>query len=323
VVRDAVRDNVAVMEGRPPRPLRRGRRLGEALLRQYRLVGAPGLLFLAIALTSTGGQDAGARAAGLTLEALSTRVAFSAPVSPDAPFPLEVRRIVLDPGHGGVDPGASGSHDLAEKDLTLDIAQRLRALLEESGFDVVMTRERDESVSLRERALLANRVRGDLFVSVHVNAIPGPEPCGMEVYYLGATDDPRARELADLENREAGYALTDLRRLLDGLYAHVRREESRVFAHVVREGLAAFLRYAHPGIKDNGVKTAPFLVLTATEMPGLLAEVSCLSNEPQAQLLTERGHRQSLARGLFVGIRAYAEARTRHAPSGPDKGARS
>jgi N-acetylmuramoyl-L-alanine amidase len=312
------------MEGRAPRPLRRGRRLGQTLLRQYRLVVGPGLLFLAIALTSTAGHETRGVPGAVTLEALSTRLAFSVPpAAATPPFPLEVRRVVLDPGHGGPDPGAAAPDGLAEKDLTLDVARRLRLLLEESGFDVVLTRERDEGVSLRERALLANRVRGDLFVSIHVNAIPGPEPCGMEVYYLGPADDPRGQALVDLENRESGYALADLRRLLDGLYAHVRQAESEAFARVARQGLATYLARAHPAIKDNGVKTAPFLVLTATEMPGILTEVSCLSNEPQAQLLAEPGHRQSIARGLFVGIRAYAEARTRRPPGSPDKGASS
>lgn len=310
LVREAVRENLEVIQGRPG-AFRRRRRLRDAAERHYRLVLAPLLLFTAIGVLSTGSSESRSlslRAA--SLEALSTRLAFSAPQAVDAAaFPLGVRTIVLDPGHGGSDPGAQTPDDLLEKDITLDVAQRLGALLRDSAFEVVMTREDDTMVSLRERALLANGRKGDLFVSIHVNAIPSREECGIETYYVGTTDDPRIQHLAGLENREPGYSLADFRRLLEGLYVHVRQQESRQFAEVVQRGLVTFLERIDPGVKDNGVKTAPFVVLVATEMPGVLAELSCLSNEAQARLLADPRHRQAIARGLFVGIRAYAETR--------------
>lgn len=324
MVRAAVRENVDTLRGLPPPALRRPRRIRDALLRHYRSVLAPALLLLAVGVLGAGGTGLreGGPAGSLESLAASLTRSMSPPVAA-ATFPLAVRRIVLDPGHGGLDPGSLAPNDLAEKDLTLDVAHRLRALLEGSGFAVLLTRERDETVSLRERALLANRGAGDLFVSIHVNAVPGGEPCGMETYHLGATADERARELASLENAESGYTLADLRRLLEGLYAHARQAESRQFAGTVQRGLAAYLTAESPPIKDNGVKTAPFVVLVATEMPGILAEVSCLSNDAQAQLLADPAHRQRIARGLFVGIRAYADARHRPGRTGPPKGATS
>jgi N-acetylmuramoyl-L-alanine amidase len=313
LVHAAVRENLAVMKSVPPPPLRRGRRWLGAAARGYRVLIGPALLLLAVGVLASGTGGAVTPRRGDSLEALSARVAAEVPQPVHAAaFSLGVRRIILDPGHGGDDPGAHAAADFSEKQVTLDVAQRLRALLQESGLDVLMTREHDESVSLRERALFANTARGDLFVSIHVNAVPSRERCGPETYYLGPGEDPWIEQLAVRENQESGYSLVDFRRLLHGLYAHVRREESRRFADAVQRGLVAFLRRSDPGLKDNGVKTAPFLVLVATEMPGVLTELSCLSNdEEQAKGLADPVQRQNIARGLFVGIRAYADARNR------------
>jgi N-acetylmuramoyl-L-alanine amidase len=312
LVHAAVRDNLAVMRGQPPRTLRRGRRWLHVAARGYRALIGPALLLSAIGVLASGTGDAGAPR-GESLEALSARVAAGVPqLIHAAAFPLGVRRIILDPGHGGDDPGAQAALALSEKEVTLDVARRLRALLQESGLDVLMTREHDETVSLRERALFANTARGDLFVSIHVNSVPTRERCGPETYYLGPGEDPWIEQLTVRENRESGYSLGDFRRLLVGLYVHVQREESRRFADAVQRGLVTFLRRGDPGLKDNGVKTAPFIVLVATEMPGILTELSCLSTEEeQAKGLADPVHRQNIARGLFVGIRAYADARNR------------
>ena len=313
LVREAVRENLETIRGRPPQVLRRPRRFRAALLRNARLFVAPVVLALALSVLAAGGSDSrGLPSQPASLEALSASLALSAPrLTVAAAFPLGVRRIVLDPGHGGADSGARTPTDLAEKDLTLDVARRLRALLRESAFEVLLTRDRDDAVSLRERAELANTGKGDLFVSVHVNAIPSGEPCGLATYYLGPTDDPHVQRLAGTENLESGYSLADFRRLLEGVYIHVRQRESRQFAEVVQRGLVTFLARTDAPAKDNGVKTAPFLVLVATEMPGILAELPCLSNGEQARQLADPGYRQAIARGLFVGIRAYAEARNR------------
>ena len=128
----------------------------------------------------------------------------------------------------------------------------------------------------------------------------------METYYLGPTDDPYLTALAASENRDSGYSLADFRRLLEGVYADVRQGESRDLARAVQAELLRTLRDRSPGLEDRGVKTAPFLVLVSTQMPAILAEVSCLSNEEEARRLAEPDYRQQIAAALHAGIRAYA-----------------
>ncbi len=237
------------------------------------------------------------------------------PVDP-AVFNLAVHSVVLDPGHGGSDPGAEGLGGLTEKDLTLDIATRLRDLLEKDAFQVGMTRDRDETLSLRERAAFANARRADLFLSIHVNSIPKPQRRGVETYYLGPTDDPRVTSLAAAENRGSGYSLHDFKNLLEEVYVGVRQSESADFARTVQASLFHSLARANPALEDRGVKSAPFVVLVATEMPGILAEVSCISNDEEVHLLQDSAYRERIAKALFEGIRKYAAARTRSARGG-------
>ncbi len=319
LVSEVVRENVETLHGLPPRPLRksRSRRVRTGLLRGLGLVVAPSLLFVAISALSTGRAE---RPATAPAAAPSSELgSFPAPgaINPAA-FPLAVRKIILDPGHGGNDPGAPTTFGLWEKDITLDVAQRLRLLLVEARFEVLLTRERDETISLRERAQFANFQRGDLFVSIHFNSLPTRSYRGIETYYLGPTKDPHVERLAGAENRESGYSLADFRRLLEGVYVHVRQKESKQFAEAVHRGLATTLVKGNPAIKDSGVKPAPFMVLVATEMPGILAEVCYVSNEEDARLVKEPAYRQEIARALFSGIRAYADARK--TPVGAGKG---
>jgi N-acetylmuramoyl-L-alanine amidase len=317
LVSEVVRENVDTARGLPPRSLRRPRRLPHTALRGFGLVVAPSLLFVAISVVATGHADRPPTTPAAAVAPVA-RAAGPSPATLPAPhainpatFPLEVRKIVLDPGHGGTDPGAPTSVGLGEKDITLDVARRLKALLAQSGFEVLMTREKDETVSLRERGQFANYQKGDLFVSIHFNSLRTRSYRGLETYYLGATNDPHVERLVGAENRGSGYSLADFRRLLEGVYVHVRQTESRQLAETVHRGLAAFLVKGNPAIKDSGVKPAPFLVLVATEMPGILAEVSYLSNEEDARLLAEPAYRAEIARALFQGIRGYADGRNK------------
>lgn len=231
---------------------------------------------------------------------------FEAPAAIDrSVFPLAVRRVVVDAGHGGADHGASSS-DLAEKDITFDIAMRLQKRLEAGGFEVMMTRDSDHLLSLRERVQMANANHADLFISVHVNWFDGTSVPGIETYFLGATEDPELMALAQRENRESGYALGDLRQLLDGVYADFRQDESRRLAGKVQRALYRSLLPVSPELRDRGVKTAPFVVLVATEMPAILAEVSCLSDRREAERLKRPRYRDHIAEALFEGIQAYA-----------------
>lgn len=233
-------------------------------------------------------------------------VSLTAPQPIDAAvFPLAVRKIAIDAGHGGESLGTRAPLGLIEKDLTLDIALRLKKLLEKE-FEIVMTRETDREVSLEERGTFANQQGADIFVSVHLNWIVDRESRGVETYYLGPTDDPYLTELAAKENHESGYSMADMRKLLDRIYADVRQDKSKKLAQVMQSSLFSSLGKINPKIEDRGVKAAPFIVLLSTEMPAILAEVSCLSNEEEARLLTKPLYRQYIAEALAQGVRAYA-----------------
>jgi N-acetylmuramoyl-L-alanine amidase len=221
-------------------------------------------------------------------------------------FPLGVRKIIVDPGHGGKNTGTISPSGLVEKTIALDIAERLSELLKKADFEVAMTRSGDTFLSLEERAEVANTGEGDLFISVHLNWIETKEVRGIETYYLGPTDDPYLTQLAAAENQDSGYSLANFRKMLDRVFADVRQDESKKLAGSVQRSLYNSLRRVNPTLQDRGVKKAPFIVLTGTEMPAILAEVSCLSNEKEARLLMTPEYRQFIAEALSRGIEGYA-----------------
>ncbi len=221
-------------------------------------------------------------------------------------IPLAVRTIVVDPGHGGKDSGTLlPQFGILEKEITWDIAKRLSDLLG-NEFTVIMTRSGDETVALKDRTEIANNANADLFVSIHVNWLPDREARGFETYFAGATVDPFLKQLAAEENRDSGFSMADTRRLLDGIYSGVRLDESRRVADWVSQSLFDTLRMRNPDVVDRGVMRAPFVVLVATEMPAVLAEVACISNDREARMLGFPWYRQSIAQALYSGIKGYA-----------------
>jgi N-acetylmuramoyl-L-alanine amidase len=214
--------------------------------------------------------------------------------------------VVLDAGHGGAHVGTVSAAGLLEKDITLDLAQRSQRLLIERGFEVVMTRTDDAALSLKDRATTANQQRGDIFVSIHLNALEQAGGPGVETFYLGPSSHPELDAIAAAENQHSGYALADLRTLLDGIYVDARRDESKRLARTVQDAVWRRLRKTDPAMDDRGVKTAPFVVLVATEMPAILAEVSCLSDATEAERLGTAAHRQAIAEALVGGIQAFS-----------------
>ena len=222
-------------------------------------------------------------------------------------FPLSVRKVVIDPGHGGAQHGAVSESGMAEKEISLDIALRLRRLLEGASFEVLMTRETDEAVGLDKRADFANASSADLFVSIHLNWIPRQGLRALETYVLGPTDDPAVTKLAARENRDSVYSLSEYRLLLERIYMDTRQDESRRLAKAIQAELYGSVRRINPLVEDRGVKTAPFVVLVRTEMPAILVEVSCLSNQEEVKLLTNDDYRENIAQALFRGIHSYAD----------------
>jgi N-acetylmuramoyl-L-alanine amidase len=223
-----------------------------------------------------------------------------------AVLPLSVKRIVIDPGHGGKQHGAISESGVSEKDITLDITLRLRRLMENAPFEVLMTRQTDESLSLEKRVDFANTSNADLFVSIHVNWMEPREIRPLETYYVGATNDPAVIKLAGIENRDSGYSLADYRRLLEKIYLDTRRDESYMLAKTINTELYQSLSQINPELENRGVKMAPFAVLVGTQMPAVLAEVSCLSNEDDVKLLTNADYREKIAQALLRGILSYA-----------------
>jgi N-acetylmuramoyl-L-alanine amidase len=222
-----------------------------------------------------------------------------------AAIPLSVKTIVIDAGHGG-EPGTTAASGITEKEITLDVALRLRRLLKDAPFKVLLTRERDRAISLEKRVSFANDNKADLFLSIHVNWMEPHSIRALETYYVGPTDDPAALTLASRENKDSGYSLSDYKKILEKIYVDARRDESHALAKTMQSQLFHALKTKNPDLENRGVKTAPFVVLIGTQMPAILVEVACLSNEAEADLLTKEDYRENIAVALARGIRNYA-----------------
>lgn len=217
---------------------------------------------------------------------------------------LGVHRVVIDPGHGGKDPGAlNRALGLREKDITLDIGKRLNAILNEhKELEVILTRPRDAYVPLEERAAIANSNQGDLFVSIHTNSAPRRSARGIESYYLNITTDPWAMEVAAQENAMSSKSISEMRTILDQILQNSKVSESRIFSQCLQESMVANLKGKYDAIENLGVKKAPFYVLLGAQMPSALVEVSFLSHAAEAKRLATPEYRQAVAAGLYLGV---------------------
>jgi N-acetylmuramoyl-L-alanine amidase len=212
-------------------------------------------------------------------------------------------RIVVDAGHGGWDLGTVGRRGLLEKDVVLEIAQRLGKLLQSRlGTDVVYTRQDDSYIPLDERAGAANQAQADLFVSIHANYSDLPSARGVETYY---TNVFAAGSSQETEPREDGSKALPAP-ALSNVELHEKIEQSRRLAASVQRSLYGTLVSQNAGIRDRGVKEAAFVVLTGTAMPGILAEVSFVSSPADEQKLRSDGYREQIAEALYKGIARYA-----------------
>ena len=229
---------------------------------------------------------------------------------------LAVRKIVLDPGHGGKDPGAVGAGGLREKDVVLRVGRTLAPRLrQEMGVDVVLTRNRDVFVPLKERTAIANREKADLFLSIHSNASPNRRAGGLETYYLDKTTDEATLKLAARENRTARRNLTDLQIMLSDLKLNVYLPDSISLASHLQSSLVRTTRPRYPRAKDLGVKKGLFYVLVGARMPAALAELFFVSNRREARELRRPEMRKAIVDGLSRGIRDYADGlRKREVP---------
>ena len=221
---------------------------------------------------------------------------------------LKIGRIVVDAGHGGHDTGTIGPHGLQEKDLVLDVALRLGKLLEKKlGAEVVYTRDDDTFIPLETRTAIANKHEADLFISVHANSSRDPKARGVETYYLNFTSNAEALEVAARENAVSENSVFELQDLVKKIALKEKIEESREFASDVQTALYSGLSVKNSGLRNRGVKKAPFVVLIGANMPSILAEISFVSNPTDEKRLKTPEYRQRIAEALFKGVSKYAD----------------
>jgi N-acetylmuramoyl-L-alanine amidase len=231
----------------------------------------------------------------------------TAPASqPVTPRTKGYTTIVIDPGHGGKDPGARGTRKTEEKDITLRVGLQLRELLsKQSGVRVLMTRDRDVFIELEDRAKFANSHEADLFVSIHVNSHPSRAVKGIEIYHFGEAKDQRALEVAAREN---GTPISNTgvgwEYLVADLLTTKKIEESLELAWNAKEAMVSQMNGQY-AVNDHGVKTAPFYVLRFTSMPSILAEIAYISNPDEEDLLRKPAFVRDVAQSLYHGIVSF------------------
>ncbi len=219
---------------------------------------------------------------------------------------LKIGRIVIDPGHGGHDSGTLGADGIEEKDVVLDVALRLGKLLHDRlGAEIIYTRSDDTFVPLETRTAIANKAQADLFLSIHANSSPDASARGVETYYLNFTSDPTALDVAARENAVSDQSIHQLSDLVKKIALKDKIAESREFAGDVEDSLYAGLQKGNAGLKDRGVKKAPFVVLIGANMPSILAEISFVTNPRDAEQLRDPDYRERVADSLYKGIARY------------------
>ncbi len=222
---------------------------------------------------------------------------------------LKIGRIVVDAGHGGHDSGTLGPGGIEEKDIVLDVALRLGKLLKQRlGADVIYTRDDDTFIPLETRTAIANKAQADLFISVHANSSSDPSARGVETYYLNFTTSADALEVAARENAVSDQSIHQLSDLVKKIALQDKISESREFAADVQQSLYSGLENGNDGLRDRGVKKAPFVVLIGANMPSILAEISFLTNPDDARELRDPEYRERIAESLYRGVSRYVSS---------------
>ena len=222
---------------------------------------------------------------------------------------LGVKTIVLDPGHGGTDPGCLGKGGSREKDVVLDVAQRLRkVLVEKGGFNVILTRETDIFVPLEDRTVIANQKRADLFISIHANATRNRKRTGIESFYLNFSPDPAVNETAARENATSTKNISEMKNIIQAIVRNSKIPESKDLAGKVHAGLLKSLSAKYGPTNSLGVKGGPFWVLIGGEMPSMLVEISHLSNAQEEARLKTPAFRDVVVQGIYEGIMDYVKS---------------
>lgn len=221
-------------------------------------------------------------------------------------MPAKIRRVVIDPGHGGHDPGAVAVNGLKEKDVVLELGMRLsRRIKQDLGLDVIMTRSSDVFLPLEERTAIANKVNADLFVSIHANAALNKSASGIETYYLNLAKTDKAARVAARENNTSLEKVGQLQTILFDLMANAKINESARLADDVQKSLCGRIGKIYPSVRNLGVKQGPFYVLLGATMPSILVESGFISNTHEADLFADQGYQDAVVNGIVDGIREY------------------
>jgi len=246
-------------------------------------------------------------------------------VSEDGPslarlFGLSVNTIVIDPGHGGKDPGAIGHMGTHEADITLEIAKRLRDRLQVyDNYKVLLTRETDEFLSLNERVKYANDNNADIFISIHINYYPGDQLNFVETYYFGPNSDRKVAELAAKENADSHYLYAEFKEMVEKMGDTLKFQESKELAQAVQESLYPQIRKVNKKARNHGIKPGPFVVLLGIDAPSILTEVTSLNNKQEEKRLKSPAYRDKIAAFLEKGIVNYLN-KTTNSPGGERNG---
>ena len=220
---------------------------------------------------------------------------------------LKIGRIVIDPGHGGHDVGTIGAGGIYEKDVVLDVGLRLGKLLHEKlGAEIIYTRSDDTFIPLETRTAIANKAQADLFISIHANSSSDTSARGVETYYLNFTTATDALEVAARENSVSDQSVFQLADLVKKITLKDKIEESREFAADVENSLYTGLQQGNVGLKNRGVKKAPFVVLIGANMPSILTEISFVTNPKDAAQLRQGTYRERIAESIYRGVARYA-----------------
>ncbi len=226
----------------------------------------------------------------------------------------KIKRVVIDPGHGGRDPGAVGPRGTREKDIVLRVGKKLGKLLKKDGVEVIFTRDRDKFVPLNERTEIANSKKADLFISIHTNASKKRKTRGMETYFLSWSNDREAIKVAARENKVSIKKMQKMQgglsMILQDLARNSKREESKRLAYSVQSEMVNSLKRDYNKIHDLGVKYALFYVLVGAEMPSILVEISFISNRDEEKRLATNKYRDRIAKAIAKGIDNYISKST-------------
>jgi len=245
----------------------------------------------------------------IIIDIYPSKIKKPAPLSMVRQLGLVVRRIVLDPGHGGEDPGCIGKSGLREKDVVLDVAKRLKKILESKDkTEVILTRESDIFIPVETRTVVANQSQADLFISIHANASRNRNLRGVETFYLNLSQDPSVIETAAQENATSSTNISQMGETIKKILQNSKIPESRELAASVQNNLVKRLSQKYKGVNGLGVKGGPFWVLIGADIPSILAEISFLSHPEEESRLMSSQYLELAAQGICEGIMEYKQA---------------